>query len=208
MIDRKQFDDNLKQEYKVKIISGSDEVGRGCIAGPLVVASVILKDDYFNVKIKDSKLLSQKLREQLFDEIIQNCLCYEIEIISANQVDELNPLQASLLGFKNSIKRLKIKPELALIDGNKNIGLNDYNSICVVKGDDKSFSISCASILAKVTRDRILDELSLKYGMYGFEKHKGYGTKMHLQALQEYGVIDNVHRKSYKPVIKVLNNSN
>ncbi|WP_434341944.1 ribonuclease HII [Mycoplasma putrefaciens] len=207
MISRKEFDNTIKQKYNVKLISGSDESGRGCIAGPLVAASVILKDDYFNSKIKDSKLLSSKLREQLFDEIINNCLAYQIRIVSAKQVDQLNPLQASLQAIKQTIQKLKIKPELALIDGNKNIDLKDYKSICIIKGDDKSFSISCASILAKVTRDKILNELSLKYPMYGFDKHKGYCTQSHLQAVKKYGVIENVHRKSYKPILQILNNS-
>ncbi|AGJ90683.1 ribonuclease HII [Mycoplasma putrefaciens] len=207
MISRKEFDNTIKQKYNVKLISGSDESGRGCIAGPLVAASVILKDDYFNSKIKDSKLLSSKLREQLFDEIINNCLAYQIRIVSAKQVDQLNPLQASLQAIQQTIQKLKIKPELALIDGNKNIDLKDYKSICIIKGDDKSFSISCASILAKVTRDKILNELSLKYPMYGFDKHKGYCTQFHLQAVKKYGVIENVHRKSYKPILQILNNS-
>ncbi|QQY78579.1 ribonuclease HII [Mycoplasma mycoides subsp. capri] len=202
MIDRKLFDDQIKLDHNITYLSGSDEAGRGCLAGPLVVASVILKPDYFNPLIKDSKKLNPKTRQLLFDEIIKNCLDYQIIVISSKQVDELNPLQASLLGFKTTINNLKITPDLGLIDGNQNINLENIKTLSIIKGDDKSFSIACSSILAKVTRDKILDEYDQIYPNYGFKSHKGYCTKQHLLAIQKYGILD-IHRKSYKPIKKI-----
>lgn len=202
MIDRKLFDDQIKLDHNITYLSGSDEAGRGCLAGPLVVASVILKPDYFNPLIKDSKKLNPKTRQLLFDEIIKNCLDYQIIVISSKQVDKLNPLQASLLGFKTTINNLKITPDLGLIDGNQNINLENIKTLSIIKGDDKSFSIACSSILAKVTRDKILDEYDQIYPNYGFKSHKGYCTKQHLLAIQKYGILD-IHRKSYKPIKKI-----
>ncbi|UZK63924.1 ribonuclease HII [Mycoplasma mycoides subsp. capri] len=202
MIDRKLFDDQIKLDHNIMYLSGSDEAGRGCLAGPLVVASVILKPDYFNPLIKDSKKLNPKTRQLLFDEIIKNCLDYQIIVISSKQVDELNPLQASLLGFKTTINNLKITPDLGLIDGNQNINLENIKTLSIIKGDDKSFSIACSSILAKVTRDKIIDEYDQIYPNYGFKSHKGYCTKQHLLAIQKYGILD-IHRKSYKPIKKI-----
>ncbi|WFQ91067.1 ribonuclease H II [Mycoplasma feriruminatoris] len=201
MIDRKLFDDQIKKDHNITYLSGSDEAGRGCLAGPLVVASVILKPDYFNPLIKDSKQLNPKTRQILFDEIIKNCLDYQIIVISSEQVDKLNPLQASLLGFKTTINNLKITPQLSLIDGNQNIKLENIKTLPIIKGDDLSFSIACSSILAKVTRDKILDEYDQIYPNYGFKSHKGYCTKQHLLAIKKYGILD-IHRKSYKPIKK------
>ncbi|WFQ94416.1 ribonuclease HII [Mycoplasma feriruminatoris] len=202
MIDRKLFDDQIKKDHNITYLSGSDEAGRGCLAGPLVVASVILKPDYFNPLIKDSKKLNPKTRQILFDEIIKNCLDYQIIVISSEQVDKLNPLQASLLGFKTTINNLKITPQLSLIDGNQNIKLENIKTLPIIKGDDLSFSIACSSILAKVTRDKILDEYDQIYPNYGFKSHKGYCTKQHLLAIKKYGILD-IHRKSYKPIKKI-----
>ncbi|UKS54186.1 ribonuclease HII [Mycoplasma feriruminatoris] len=202
MIDRKLFDDQIKKDHNITYLSGSDEAGRGCLAGPLVVASVILKPDYFNPLIKDSKQLNPKTRQILFDEIIKNCLDYQIIVISSEQVDKLNPLQASLLGFKTTINNLKITPQLSLIDGNQNIKLENIKTLPIIKGDDLSFSIACSSILAKVTRDKILDEYDQIYPNYGFKSHKGYCTKQHLLAIKKYGILD-IHRKSYKPIKKI-----
>ncbi|WFQ91889.1 Ribonuclease HII [Mycoplasma feriruminatoris] len=202
MIDRKLFDDQIKKDHNITFLSGSDEAGRGCLAGPLVVASVILKPDYFNPLIKDSKQLNPKTRQILFDEIIKNCLDYQIIVISSEQVDKLNPLQASLLGFKTTINNLKITPQLSLIDGNQNIKLENIKTLPIIKGDDLSFSIACSSILAKVTRDKILDEYDQIYPNYGFKSHKGYCTKQHLLAIKKYGILD-IHRKSYKPIKKI-----
>ncbi|WP_347938170.1 ribonuclease HII [Mycoplasma feriruminatoris] len=202
MIDRKLFDDQIKKDHNITYLSGSDEAGRGCLAGPLVVASVILKPDYFNPLIKDSKKLNPKTRQILFDEIIKNCLDYQIIVISSEQVDKLNPLQASLLGFKTTINNLKVTPQLSLIDGNQNIKLENIKTLPIIKGDDLSFSIACSSILAKVTRDKILDEYDQIYPNYGFKSHKGYCTKQHLLAIKKYGILD-IHRKSYKPIKKI-----
>ncbi|WFQ90244.1 ribonuclease HII [Mycoplasma feriruminatoris] len=202
MIDRKLFDDQIKKDHNITYLSGSDEAGRGCLAGPLVVASVILKPDYFNPLIKDSKQLNPKTRQILFDEIIKNCLDYQIIVISSEQVDKLNPLQASLLGFKTTINNLKVTPQLSLIDGNQNIKLENIKTLPIIKGDDLSFSIACSSILAKVTRDKILDEYDQIYPNYGFKSHKGYCTKQHLLAIKKYGILD-IHRKSYKPIKKI-----
>lgn len=202
MINRKSFDDQIKLDHNITYLSGSDEAGRGCLAGPLVVASVILKPDYFNPLIKDSKKLNPKTRQVLYDEIIKNCLDYQIMMVSSKQVDELNPLQASLLGFKTTISNLKITPDFSLIDGNQNIELTNIKTLSIIKGDDKSFSIACSSILAKVTRDKILEQYDQIYPNYGFKSHKGYCTKKHLLAIQKYGILD-VHRKSYKPIKKI-----
>ncbi len=181
-----------------KLIAGVDEVGRGCIAGPLVAASCILPINYKNDDIKDSKQLSFNKREKLFDIIVNDCIDYNIQIIEPNIVDKQNPKQASINAMIKSLLEIKTKPDFVLIDYEKlDISIDNES---IVKGDSKSISIAAASILAKVTRDRIMIDLSKKYIEYGFENHKGYGTKIHLEALKKYGPIKSIHRFSYKPV--------
>lgn len=203
MIDdsRYLFDKNIRIENKVTLISGSDEAGRGAMAGPLVVASVILPPDYVNEKINDSKKISESLREQLFSEIKKIAISCDIGIYSSEFVDLNNPKKTSRIGMQDTINNLKVKPELCLLDAEK-IEV-PIPSIPIIKGDMKSQTIAAASILAKVTRDRLMVELGEKYPQYGFEKHKGYCTKLHTENLRKFGVID-CYRKTYRPVKDVL----
>lgn len=185
-----------------KYIVGLDEAGRGPMAGPLVVGAVIFPRGYYNEKINDSKKLTEKKREELYAVIIQDALAYQIEIIDVESVDRLNVYQASKKGMLDAIQHLSIRPDFALTDA---MPLGDAIAHqAIVKGDAKSLSIGAASILAKVTRDRIMNEYARIYPEYGFEKHKGYPTKQHKEALKKYGVTP-IHRRSFQPVIDVLN---
>ena len=186
------------------IILGIDEAGRGPLAGPVVVAGVIFDENKENLfqGLTDSKKLSEKKREALYSEIIANVKHYAIEEVTVEEIDELNILQATLLGMKRVADRLSRKFDKALIDGNK-LPQWDYNSEAIVKGDSKIAEISAASILAKVYRDRLCIEYDSKYPEYGFAQHKGYPTKLHLEKIAQFGVLD-IHRKSYKPVRELL----
>ncbi|WBP83999.1 ribonuclease HII [Mycoplasmopsis edwardii] len=193
-----------KENFKGKLIAGCDEAGRGPVCGPLVAACVILPIDYINDKINDSKKLSEKQREILFDEIKNVALDYYIEIRSVEDINNSNPKAESRIGMAKAIKQLKIKPEHVLTDFEKiEIDIPQTN---LVKGDEISLNIAAASILAKVTRDKILDEYDKKYPEYGFKSHKGYLTKKHLEALKKYGVIEGFYRVKYKPIINIINN--
>lgn len=191
------FDDAIRQEHKVTLISGSDEAGRGAMAGPIVVASVILPADYANPAINDSKLIPSKLREQLFTEIVAVALDYQIKIYDNLFVDQYNPKQTSRIGMQESIAMLQPQPELCLLDAEKIVC--DLPTLPLIKGDAKSQSIAAASILAKVTRDRIMIELGKEYPEYGFEQHKGYCTKKHTENVSKFGVLA-CHRVTYKPI--------
>ena len=180
-----------------KYIAGCDEAGRGPIAGPLVVATCILPNDFNDERINDSKKLTAKKRELLYDVIIQNALDYRIILFDEKQVDELNVYQASKQGMINGVQQLKIKPDFVLTDAMPLSQEIPHESI--IKGDAKSITIAAASILAKVTRDRIMDEYDLLYPEYGFKNHKGYCTKQHKEALFKYGVLD-IHRRTFEPV--------
>ncbi|WP_339022451.1 ribonuclease HII [Spiroplasma endosymbiont of Crioceris asparagi] len=199
------FDNQIRNQYNIKILSGSDEVGRGAMAGPIVVASIIMKEDFFDTRIKDSKLLSETMRESLYDLIIENCISYSICEYDAQNVDKLNPKRASQLGMIDTIKKLKVKPEMCLVDAEK-IVIDGYEINSIIKGDYKSFSIACASIIAKVYRDRILTNYEHKWPGYGFKNHKGYCTKSHIEATTKLGILP-VHRLSYKP-IKLIKEKN
>ncbi|WP_338984093.1 ribonuclease HII [Spiroplasma endosymbiont of Othius punctulatus] len=198
-----EFDNQIKLDNKVKLISGSDEVGRGAMAGPIVVASVILNNGFEDSRIKDSKIVSAKLRETLFDLIIKNSTSYSIKVYDSQYVDRVNPKQTSKNGMLETISKLKTKPDIALLDAEK-LDIKDIQTISLIKGDSKSQSIAAASILAKVYRDRIMYEYDKQYPEYSFSKHKGYCTKLHYKAVDEFGVLD-IHRKSYKPIIDALN---
>ncbi|WP_342269135.1 ribonuclease HII [Spiroplasma endosymbiont of Aspidapion aeneum] len=200
---RFKFDEEIRQKYGVRLLSGSDEVGRGAMAGPIVVASVVLDPNWKNKKIKDSKLLSFKQREELFQLIKDNCLSYSIKEYDNNIVDKYNPKKTSIMGIIDTIYLLDIKPDMCLIDAEKVQLGNSYTSLSIIKGDDKSQSIACASILAKVYRDRILIAYKDKYKDYGFENHKGYCTKEHITNVKKYGVLP-IHRKTYKPIRELL----
>ncbi|EIE39567.1 ribonuclease [Mycoplasmopsis canis UF31] len=192
-----------KENFKSILVAGCDEAGRGPVCGPLVAACVILPLDYVNEMIDDSKKLSEKKREILFEEIKQNAIDYYIEIRSVDEINRTNPKKESQIGMANAIKKLKIKPEYVLTDFEKiDIEIPQTN---LIKGDQLSLNIAAASILAKVTRDRILKEYALKYPEYGFENHKGYLTKQHLEALRKYGVIEGFYRTKYKPIKDLIN---
>lgn len=196
-----KYEEELYQKG-YKFIAGCDEAGRGPMAGPLVAASVILPIGYKLDGLNDSKKLTAKKRDLLFDIILRDAVQVEYEIISVNDVDRLNPLEASRLAMTRSVQRMKNVDYVLTdcMDLNVNLPV-----LSLIKGDAKSASIAAASIIAKVTRDRIMEQLDKEYPMYEFKKHKGYVTKRHLELLSLYGVSE-VHRKSYAPVKKVLNN--
>lgn len=200
MADR-SFENKLNSEG-FKYIAGTDEAGRGPLAGPLVVAACILPNDYTNEAINDSKKLTEAKREALYDEIITHCLAYSITIIAVETIDKINIYEASRKGMSDCIKKLKLKPDAILTDCMKLFGF-EQPVIDIVKGDAKSITIAAASILAKVTRDRLMIELDKKYPEYDFKNNKGYGTKKHLDALQLHGFTD-IHRKTYDPVKSMI----
>ena len=193
------FDISHKTE-NIKIICGVDEAGRGPLAGPVVAAACILPDDFFLAELNDSKKLTEKKREKIYDIIVENALDFSIAMASVGEIEEINILNAAMLAMKRAIDGLKIVPDLALIDGNTSRGFS-LPTKTVVGGDAKSPSIAAASILAKVTRDRMCYEFDKKFPEYGFAKHKGYGTKVHMEAIKTYGVTP-IHRKSF---LKFLN---
>lgn len=178
-----------------KYLAGTDEAGRGPLAGPVVAAAVILPHDFYDERINDSKKLSADLREELFEVICSNALAFAYTSISHSKIDEINILQASLLAMKKSIQKLNISPDVILIDGNKSFNYN-AEVIPIVKGDAKSLSIASASIIAKVIRDRIMIKLAKKYPLYGWETNKGYPTKEHIEAVLKFGECI-VHRKTF-----------
>jgi len=188
------FDRSYLRE-NIKLIAGTDEAGRGPLAGPVVAAAIIFPEKVRINGIKDSKLLSEKEREKVLPKIIDKALAYSVSVISHGEIDRINILQASLLAMSTSIKRLKIKPDLILVDGNK-VFRSIIPAIPIIDGDAKSFSIGAASILAKVTRDRIMKRLSLKFPVYKWERNKGYATKEHIDAIKKYGPCV-LHRKTF-----------
>lgn len=197
---------NLEYESKyyekgLSLIAGSDEAGRGPLAGPLVVAACILPKGYQHELINDSKKLTDKKRRMLYETIKKDALAYHIEVIDIETIDKINIYQASKLGMKICLEKLSIKPEAALLDA-MNLDM-DYPVESIIKGDEKSLSIAAASILAKVYRDDLMIEYSKEYPQYQFEKNKGYGTKVHLEALDKYGITP-LHRKTYEPVKSML----
>lgn len=192
---RNEFDNQYRQGA-IRNIAGVDEAGRGPLAGPVYAAAVILPENYYLEDINDSKKLSEKKREALFDVICENALAYSICSVEAKKIDEINILNATFLAMKQAVESLKTVPDFVLVDGNRSKGL-ELPHECVVKGDAKSQSIAAASILAKVARDRFLkNELAVRYPQYLFEKHKGYGTKLHVEKLLEFGPCPE-HRQSF-----------
>lgn len=187
--------ENEKYNNGYNIICGVDEAGRGPLAGPVYAAAVVLKRGQSIEGVNDSKKLSEKKRELLFDKIIAQCEDYSIGTASEKEIDEINILQATFLAMKRAVEGLSLRPDCALVDGNQVPSLNcDVET--VIKGDSKSESIAAASILAKVSRDRYMLEMAEKYPQYGFEKHKGYGTKLHYEMIEKYGICE-IHRKSF-----------
>ncbi len=181
----------------ITLIAGVDEVGRGPLVGPVVAAAVILPKDYHLVGLNDSKKLSEKKRNTFYKIINEEAIAIGIGIVDAKTIDEINIYQASRLAMIKAINNLKIKPEHILVDA---MPLDlDIPSTSIIHGDALSLSIAAASVIAKVTRDKMMYDLDEKYPEYGFKRHKGYPTKEHLEAIKKYGVLDN-YRFSYKPV--------
>ena len=180
------------------LIAGVDEVGRGPLAGDVVTAAVILDQDQPIAGLADSKALSERRRLALFEEIIDKCLCYYVARASVAEIDQLNILQATMLAMTRAVDGLSIRPDHVMVDGNR-LPRWPYTATAVVKGDSKIPAISAASILAKVTRDREMIAFDEQYPGYGFARHKGYGTKVHMKALSRLGATP-LHRRSFKPV--------
>ncbi|MCF0138326.1 MAG: ribonuclease HII [Oscillospiraceae bacterium] len=179
----------------VRLLCGVDEAGRGPLAGPVCASAVILPRGLEIEGLNDSKKLTEKRREALFDIIREKAVSFGVAFASVEEIEELNILNAAMLAMNRAIAQLDPVPELALIDGNRSRGI-EYPCRCVVKGDARCADIAAASVLAKVTRDRYMLELAEKYPQYGFERHKGYGTKLHYDALREYGPCE-LHRMSF-----------
>ena len=197
----KEFENELYNN-EINFIAGIDEVGRGPLVGPVVTAAVILPKDFYDERINDSKKLTEKKRELLYDVIMENALSVGIGMSSPEVIDEINILNATKKAMIEAINNLSVKPEHLLIDAVK-LDIN-IPQTSIIKGDAKSESIAAASIIAKVTRDRMMVELDKKYPMYDFKHNKGYGTKKHIEALYQYGPIEE-HRKSFAPVSELTN---
>ena len=196
--------ENELYDNGIKYIGGVDEVGRGPLIGPVVTACVVLPKDFKLEGLTDSKKLSEKKRDKFYDYIIENCICYAIGECSPEEIDEFNIYEASRIAMIRAIDKVRkqIPLEHVLIDA---MPMQiDIPTTSIIKGDSKSISIAAASVLAKVTRDRMMYELDKDYPMYGFGNHKGYPTKKHIEAINEYGLIDG-YRKTYGPVKDVLN---
>ncbi len=189
-----EYEHQLK-EKGYQLICGIDEAGRGPLAGPVFAAAVILPEGLEDLGINDSKKLSEKKRDLLFEQIKEKAVAYSIASASEKEIDEINILNATFLAMKRAVERLSVKPEIALVDGNRKPGTG-IEELTIVKGDAKSISIAAASILAKVSRDRYLTELDRQYPQYQFAKHKGYPTKLHYEMIKQYGVSP-VHRLSF-----------
>ena len=193
----------LKHWNKNKTVAGVDEAGRGPLAGPVVVAAVILNPEIEIEGLNDSKKISEKKREELFEIIKKTAIDWNVQIIPAKKIDEINILQATFLGMEKAVENLEIKPEICLIDGNQIPEKLKHCAKAIIKGDSRFASIAAASILAKVTRDRIMKKLHEKFPVYNFKKNKGYPTREHLKAISKYGIIS-AHRKSYRPVREAI----
>ncbi len=194
-IEEKKKYEKIYYDLGKNLVAGADEVGRGPLAGPVVCACVIMPKDCQIVGIDDSKKLSEKKREALFDEIISNAVSYDIEYVFQDVIDEINILEATKMCMSKAINNMKVKPDVVLVDALTGLDV-DCETVPIVHGDALSYNIGAASIIAKVSRDRFMKELDKQYPQYGFEKNKGYGTKMHMDALRKFGACP-VHRKSF-----------
>ena len=187
-----QFDKKMRRG---KYLAGVDEAGRGPLAGPVYAAAVVFDEDVIIEGINDSKKLSEKKREALYDEICEKATSYCIASVDNNRIDEINILQATFEAMRTAVSGLAVEPDYVLVDGDKSPSIKTDHET-VIKGDSKSMAIAAASILAKVSRDRYITEMAKLYPHYGFEKHKGYGTKAHYEAIEKYGVCP-IHRMSF-----------
>jgi len=204
----KESNDLLQYERElynagITLIGGVDEVGRGPLVGPVVASCVILPVNYSLPGLTDSKKLSEKKREEFYDIIMHDAISVGIGIVDAKTIDKINILEASRLAMKLAIEDLKVKPEFILSDAMKLTNI-DIHYKDIIHGDALSLSIAAGSVIAKVTRDRMMIELDAKFPEYGFAKHKGYPTKAHLENMEKYGVLEN-YRFSYKPVSNLIN---
>ena len=189
-----EYDSAVRTDYPV--LCGADEAGRGPLCGPVCCAAVVLKPDFICDEINDSKKISEKKREKLYNIIIENALAYSVIMVSPQEIDRINILNASLEGMKKAVKSLGFTPDIVLIDGNKIPRDMPCKTESVVKGDATSMSIAAASILAKVSRDRYMRQLDKEYPQYQLSKHKGYPTKLHYELIAEHGIQD-FYRRSF-----------
>lgn len=196
----KEYENELYKKG-IKLIAGIDEVGRGPLVGPVVTAAVILKEDFFDERINDSKKITEKKREELYKIIMENAVSVGIGISSEQIIDEINILEATKRAMKEAVNNLNVKPQHLLIDAVK-LDI-DIPSTSIIKGDAKSQSIAAASIIAKVTRDKMMYELDKLHPEYDFKSNKGYGTKKHIEAIYKYGPLKE-HRKTFAPISNIL----
>lgn len=192
----KQEEKKLYESKKVKYICGIDEAGRGPLAGPVVVGAVILPEDSFIEGVNDSKKISEKKREKLYEEITKNAISYGVGIVDHEKIDEINILNATKLALKLAIQSLDVKPDIIFVDALTKIDTEGIPYISVIKGDAKIYSIAAASIIAKVTRDRMMQDYDKLYPAYGFAKHKGYGTAFHIEQIKQNGICK-IHRRTF-----------
>lgn len=191
----KEYEKNIYNNG-IQYIAGIDEAGRGPLAGPVVVGCVIMKPESFIEYVNDSKKVSETKREMLYEKITSEAIAWSTGIVMQDEIDEINILNATKKALTRAIDNLKVKPEVILVDALEKIDTHQIPYISVIKGDAKIYSISAASIIAKVTRDRIMREYDEIYPQYGFASHKGYGTAKHIQAIKEHGICS-IHRKSF-----------
>ena len=192
----------LLTHYSGFVEAGCDEAGRGCLAGPVVAAAVILKQGANYPELNDSKQLTEKKRMQLRELVMQEALTYGVGIVTAQEIDEINILNASFLAMHRALDVLKIQPELLLIDGNRFNPYKDVKHVCIVGGDAKYQSIAAASILAKTTRDLMMEQYDLQYPVYNWKKNKGYPTREHKQAIADFGTTP-LHRMTFNMAIQL-----
>lgn len=189
-------EENKLYDQGIEYICGIDEAGRGPLAGPVVVGAVIMPKDSFIEGVNDSKKISEKKREKIYEQILEEAVAYSIGVIDRDVIDDINILNATKLGVKKAVSTLKQRPEVIMVDALTGIDTDGIPYISVVKGDAKNYSIAAASIIAKVTRDRMMKEWDEVYPDYGFAKHKGYGTAEHIRVIKEKGPCI-IHRKSF-----------
>lgn len=200
MLNNREYEEKYSN---LNYICGVDEVGRGPLVGPVVASAVILPKNYFIEGLTDSKKLSKKTRDYFYEVIKKDALAIGIGIVDNKKIDEINILEASRLAMKQAINSLSIKPDIILTDAMRlDMGIPEED---IIKGDLKSITISAASVIAKVTRDKMMEELHEKYPMYNFIKNNGYPTKEHIEAIKKYGIIKE-HRKSFRPIKDTINN--
>lgn len=190
-----EFDNDIRAETCSSLVCGVDEAGRGPLAGPVCCAAVILPNDAVIEGVNDSKKLTERRREALFDKIVESALTYSVIFIDNEDIDRYNILNATMMGMQRAVSSLSLRPEIVLVDGNRLPDITD-SARAIVKGDGLSQSVAAASILAKVSRDRLMREYAGAYPEYGFEKHKGYGTKQHYDAISRYGLTP-IHRRTF-----------